>query len=1346
MGSGSDKPEDRPGDKPGSGQDESTRAHLLDSVTSKLPQKDHLKTTLYDMARTSLTKRGALTGEREDNDSIYRELNRIMTLNGYKTATLDGKNHISDADLPRTWNSVVSRQEFKIYGAARGAGQDGKSEPPAAESSDGKTSAQTEREKLIEQLRRKVIDETSTLPLLRGEGYYQVLERMHPGTRAEDLVKEAHRIKHINSDRDILYVGERLATATQEERQREVEKRLKELDDAAAKNGSTPPAPGDKKDEGGDGKKPAPPAADGDRQADRSPPPGKKEDKPADESGSGKDKDQPGKEKGGEQKEPPKPATPGGPPSPLLSMDDAWSQLNQQHGRIVDAFNRTEKAQGFIGNAFDATKNAIGTSATGKAWYSPANLWSHVFDSDLGSQALSRRFKNEADKLEQLHQAVGNKDEARFKAIYKDLTGKDFDPSQKAAAQLASARAVPAFDESQKHGVDGVTDAAAAILAASTLRLGGGSASGAFLKATAKSALLGGAVKAGLMQADGRYARLPRDFAVGAVMSATVPIGELAGSQVSRSVASRYGLTVTGDLLTSRIETQGMGIGTRLLSAASKSGVSGGVFGALESPGRQVVEDLEAGKRISVTDLLGKSVTGGVFGFAGGTVLGGMFDGMMDGFRTLRPGKVVAGATIEGVKVPSSGVVGLDDAGAMLKMKPGEFARKAASDPYAAVEDAAKLYEKTGLNVGKAAALKGEGPVPEKFVDALNTVQNVDALTADAAMPLKGKVQVVRTTDAYLQANSHAVDESFSRIAADPNYREVVRLKGETGPQAAEEFEKGFRSGFEKDLKTSMAVERVNNKGLSEADALARTQSQAESAYKQKAADFFKDMTDPAQRTRLNGLVDDIYAKFNPEMISRADLQSIIEGVPEADRQLAVALLQESAGLSSDSILRARLQAVRSDLEKITGSSGSNVYTLAPDSSGNLLGYLYRKSNSMHMSMNNLDKLASDVASGHVPGQVVLFDDLSSTTISQADKELLKKIPKVYVVDVGAFEKGVNVIDMSQGKQAITAKLDQLLAEAHTVRALPENSGLLPTGIARETLSGAVDKAAADIGPNVKVIRPSGTLSIPNVPDAKSIAAMSDLDGLYAQLNVPKASREEIAGFLSGYAGDEREMAAKMLADGAVHNSFPTMVKKAVSVYSELKSVLGKGGASMDDLVLVSDKDPGGSTHLVSYLFGKVNGLSKNNFVSSQQLDKIIASKAAGNKVVAYFDDTIYSGAQTTGMLNSNISSLKPFKRVVIGSLGAYQQGIDAIKGTHLAQLGKVDVASAAVHHPFYSSQHPLYSRLTGPQQWMVKKIGGSEGFGSVQGSLIWAYMYPDNNLTFFGSKFSGGVLRLPGP
>jgi hypothetical protein len=255
---------------------------------------------------------------------------------------------------------------------------------------------------------------------------------------------------------------------------------------------------------------------------------------------------------------------------------------------------------------------------------------------------------------------------------------------------------------------------------------------------------------------------------------------------------------------------------------------------------------------------------------------------------------------------------------------------------------------------------------------------------------------------------------------------------------------------------------------------------------------------------------------------------------------------------------------------------------------------------------------------------------------------------------------------------------------------------------------------------------------------------MEPVESIYRRIVIPKASKEEIAQFLSKYAGEERELAAKMLADGAVHNSFPALVNKAVAMHRQVTEALSGSGLSTRDLLIVSDKDPGGSSHLVSYIYGKVNGLSSENFISTRGLDKLVANGGSKAKAIAYLDDTVYSGSQAADMLDSNISAFMPFNKVIVGSFGAFEKGVNKLRGTHLGKIGKATIATAQNHHPFYSPQNPFFGQLRPSQQSVVRNIGGSGGFGDVQGSLIWSYMYPDNNIEFFGSRFSGSVLRLP--
>lgn len=1392
----SDAPQNEGKEKEGKAAPESP-LHLSSEQLQALPKTAKLETTLFDLAQKSLSERSHISGEPTTKDNVYLELNRVMALNNYPAAHLDGKKDISDKDLPKSWNEVRAHQQFALYDSTEVKPEVKAEVKPAV-----KPEVSPE-----ERLKQKIEDETSTLPVELGEGYFQVWKRMHPEQSDDEINKEAHRIKKINGDRDVLIVGERLPTATEEERAHELKKRLKDAKEAeeASKQNPKPDAakpderyvpndpnkdtptttPEGKTPEGRtpEGRTPGGAAPENKDPAGKIPAGGDPADKPKAEPGKDAPQETPSTpttpktpqapplapEKGGSPSAPPQPAKKDTEPD----LGKIYDDLSKEHHLAQKAFKLNETDQGFIGRTFDAAKNNIGASGEGRPWYDPKSMWSGLFDSDLGSKATEQKLTVEREHLAQLKQAAEAKDPAKFATVYKELTGQDFNSKAAKAAQDAAngptqngtqpgkestsiamrgSQAARSFDQSQHNGVDAITDIGVALAVAGSLRSGKLGMTETMLRATSKGALIGGISKAGMMQADGKYANLAHDLAIGSLMGVTVPIGELGGAQLSRALGKKFGLSVTGDLLGAKIETQGATIGTKLISAAAKSGTSGAIFGAVESPGREAIVAYEHGKQITAGDLAMASLKGSVVGFLGGTILGGAVDGVSNGFRSYRPGAVTnIKNTINGVDVPSSGTVGLADAAKILNTDANKLALLAAESPYEAVSKAINLYEKTGLNIKKVDPVTGESILPKAFDDALTTVQNVDLLTAEASLKLSGKVKVVQATDEFLTANPTAVQEPLARVVADPNYQEVIRLKTAQGGQpAADAFEQNFRQGFEKDLKTSMAVRQVNTRGLEPAEALRASGPEVEAAYKQKAADYFKDMTDPAKRQQLNELVDDIYGKFNPEGLSKGNLETILQGVPAADRELAVALLHESAGTSSDSMLKARFQALKNDIADQVGSSTpDNVYTLSADSSANLLGYLYRKSNSMSMSMNNIDNLVEQVQKGNIPNKVVLFDDLSSTTLAPATLEALKKVPKVFVVDVGSFERAINVVDIAKGPQAVAEKLSALLTEAKAIKAKHSGGlfiGSIESNVAKMTMRESFDAAAEAIGPNVHVIRPSQNLTIPNATAAGDLASMSDIDALHTQYNVPKASKEQIASFLSGYVGEERELAARMLAEGAVHNSFPVMVRKAVDLHTKLSAALRESGLGMSDLLVVSDKDPGGSTHLVSYLFGKANGMSPDNFVSNQRLNKMIASGQAKGKAVAYFDDTIYSGSQMASNLEGNVSSLMPFKKVFVASLGAYEQGVNKIKGTHLGSLGKVEVATSSTHQPFYSQSHPFYSRLGSGQQYTVKNIGGSEGFGNVQGSLIWSYMYPDNNLTFFGSKFSGSVLRLPGP
>lgn len=71
--------------------------------------------TIYDIARAELVDRSRSTGEAVDNDSIFRECNRIMVNSGFPDAHLEGRTNITMANLPKSWNSIRNGQVLTLY-------------------------------------------------------------------------------------------------------------------------------------------------------------------------------------------------------------------------------------------------------------------------------------------------------------------------------------------------------------------------------------------------------------------------------------------------------------------------------------------------------------------------------------------------------------------------------------------------------------------------------------------------------------------------------------------------------------------------------------------------------------------------------------------------------------------------------------------------------------------------------------------------------------------------------------------------------------------------------------------------------------------------------------------------------------------------------------------------------------------------------------------------------------------------------------------------------------------------------------------------------------------------------
>jgi len=110
------------------------------------------------------------------------------------------------------------------YGREGAKGPDAKT--PDTKTPDAKAAPQTDAQ-IFQKLETQLIKhQNSTAPVEKGEGYYQVLGRMHKDWSGDHINKEAHRLKDINQHSDHLKIGQRLSLISDAELQRAVKDKM----------------------------------------------------------------------------------------------------------------------------------------------------------------------------------------------------------------------------------------------------------------------------------------------------------------------------------------------------------------------------------------------------------------------------------------------------------------------------------------------------------------------------------------------------------------------------------------------------------------------------------------------------------------------------------------------------------------------------------------------------------------------------------------------------------------------------------------------------------------------------------------------------------------------------------------------------------------------------------------------------------------------------------------------------------------------------------------------------------------------------------------------------------------
>ncbi len=208
--------------------------------------------TLYDVAESTLKAEGKKSYKQDD---IYFRLNDMMVAHGFQKANIDGRSHINDHMLPKSWNMVdphklldtkpneppKDQPKDPSKDKPKDPGKDKSKDPSKDKAGEPNGKDQTPEEKARADYQKQVeaaIKEKYTLPPVEAKkGYYDTVAAAHPDWKPKQILEEAKRVRHLNNENLNLTVGERLYTISKEDRQKMMDEAMAAYDKQRAPQG-----------------------------------------------------------------------------------------------------------------------------------------------------------------------------------------------------------------------------------------------------------------------------------------------------------------------------------------------------------------------------------------------------------------------------------------------------------------------------------------------------------------------------------------------------------------------------------------------------------------------------------------------------------------------------------------------------------------------------------------------------------------------------------------------------------------------------------------------------------------------------------------------------------------------------------------------------------------------------------------------------------------------------------------------------------------------------------------------------------------------------------------------------
>jgi hypothetical protein len=517
-------------------------------------------------------------------------------------------------------------------------------------------------------------------------------------------------------------------------------------------------------------------------------------------------------------------------------------------------------------------------------------------------------------------------------------------------------------------------------------------------------------------------------------------------------------------------------------------------------------------------------------------------------------------------------------------------------------------------------------------------------------------------------------------------------------------------------------------------------------------------LTDDARR-----FIPKIESKFNVKAIEEAQLMSLLEELPQGQRNLAVKILEDGLPNSSEVLFAQRLKSIRHHLETDMLEKGISQKSFSfsiEDRSGwgNALHYLFRKlapsdgrlsevkpgiksgDNSSVTSEVKLDKAVS-------PKAIVLLDEPGKVAFSQEHLQRLKSNNQLYVLDLGGFEKGLNFLDFAMGPQSVKSKLQNLVSAVEQRRATrPQASD---QELIDEVIRGNSADTAAKLNENTVIVRAQDAAREAPPPD--DAPWQQRAQRVTSIINAPKASTEKIEQFLGRYAPEIQAPLAYVVAEGSENITYKDMFASIDDLHTKLAAGAKSHGLSFDDL-LFHDPQENDSVALVNYMFKIRKEIPSERFVSQAELAELSQAGKLEEHGIVLLDDASYTGDKI-GKRFDRIREFSEESRAVFFALMRQNNG--PIFGYNGSPTVPTQTLASKMMFGFYPE---AWQGATKDQLAIAERMSADTGFKTgINGdprtdflepsieshsTVIWPFSVPDNDIAPV-RKFAKNVLGV---